>query len=308
MGTTYSIKYLGRSSQSEEVKTHIEQALLQFDLEMSNWNPDSWVSLFNSAHHSGAFEISKNVAEILALALDLNQKSRGAFDISISPLIDLWGFYRRKHESIPSQEMVDKVKADTGCQYLELDVEKLSLSKTNSKLQLNCSALAKGFGVDLMAKLLEEKFQRQNYMVEIGGEVRCKGKPLNRDGWKLGLRMPNAEQSGLFGIVEIKNQSLATSGDYQNFFEVNGKRYSHILNPQTGRPIEHKVCSVSIISTSCALADGLATACTVLGVEEGMKLIQHYPNTHALIIERLDNGQLKSTASPGFKYETQGEH
>lgn len=305
MGTTYSIKYVGSSQNSGEVKVLIDKALLKFDLEMSNWNPDSWVSLFNTAYRTGDFEVSENVAEIIQLSLDLHQKSSGAFDISVSPLIDLWGFAQQKSERLPNPEVIEKLKNRVGSEHLKLDQENLNLHKSKASLQINCSALAKGFGVDLIAKLLEEKVQCQNFMVEIGGEVRCKGKPPTRDSWRLGIRQPDSKKPGLYGIVDLNNQSLATSGDYHNFFEIDGKRYSHIIDPRTGRPVEHQLCSVSIISPSCALSDGLATACLVLGVEQGMELIKKYPEAQALMIERLDNGKLKRTMSPGFVYEAQ---
>lgn len=305
MGTTYSIKYLGSSQKSEDIKILIDKALLEFDLEMSNWNPDSWVSLFNTAYRTGDFEISENVAKIIEQSLDLHRKSSGAFDISVSPLIDLWGFSSQKRNSLPSPDLIQKLKQRVGSQHLKLDMTHLSLHKSKASLQINCSALAKGFGVDLIAKLLEEKAQCHNYMVEIGGEVRCKGKPPTRNSWRLGIRQPDSNKTGLFGIVDLNNQSLATSGDYHNFFEIEGKRYSHIIDPRTGRPVEHQLCSVSVISPSCALSDGLATACLVLGVEEGLKLIEQYPEAQALMIERLDNGELKRTMSPGFVYEAQ---
>lgn len=305
MGTSYSIKYIGSSKTSDEAKILVEKALLKFDLEMSNWNPDSWVSLFNTAYRTGDFEVSENVAKIIELSLDLHQKSSGAFDISVSPLIDLWGFTQHKRSSLPKPEIIEKLQKRIGSQYLNLDLKNLSLHKSKASLQINCSALAKGFGVDLIATLLEEELQCQNYMVEIGGEVRCKGKPPTRNSWRLGIRQPNAKKSGLFGIVDLNNQSLATSGDYHNFFELDGKRYSHIIDPRTGQPVQHQLCSVSVISPSCALSDGLATACLVLGVEKGLKLVQQYPGAKALMIERLDNGELRRTMSPGFVYEAQ---
>lgn len=303
MGTTYSIKYVGKENQSDKVKEKIEETLLEFDLEMSNWNPDSWVSLFNSAYRSGQFKTSENVKEIMTLALDLHKKSKGAFDISISPLIEHWGFFKQNRQTIPTPKSIEKIKSRTGSNFLSLNSAKNELTKTRANIQINCSAIAKGFGVDLIAKVLEESFKRKSFMVEIGGEVRCKGTPLNRPSWKLGIRQPDPKMSRLYGIVDLNNQGLATSGDYHNFFEVEGKRYSHIIDPTTGYPVAHKLCSVSVVSPSCALSDGLATACLVLGVEKGLELVEQYQDAHVLMLERMEDGSLKQTKSKGFNFE-----
>lgn len=301
MGTTYSIKAY-TSSELDEValQKELDQKLLDFDLEMSNWNPKSWVNRFNASTNTQWQAAPPHALAIISSSLELHQKSRGAFDITISPLIEIWGFGVQEQD-FPKPEAIAKSLSQMGAEDIELDLDNRRIRKRRGEITINCSAIAKGYGVDLIASTLADKGIR-DIMVEIGGEVRVMGKAKGRDHWNIGIRQPkkNSDGAGLHSIVPLQNQSMATSGDYHNFFRRHGKRYSHVLDPSSGQPVEHALCSVTVIAPSCALADGLATACLVLGTQTSLQWIKQFPNCEAYFIERLEDDSLKVYQTPNF--------
>lgn len=293
MGTSYMIKFINEPKNDiHKIKKAIDQTLLDFDQELSNWNPNSWVQKFNQHHSIEAIPLPKHAEKVISLCLELHKKSNGAFDITLSPLIELWGFGSKREFQVPTREKINSIRSKMGSQFLKLDFKKHTIQKLVPELQINCSALAKGYGVDLIAGLLEKEFKVQTYMVEIGGEVFVKGNPPHQKHWTLGVTKPsfNNQPQSLQDIVKLQGGALATSGDYQNYFKHENKYYSHVLNPKSGYPIEHQTCSVSIIADSCALADGLATTCLVLGVEGSKSFLRQYPKVKAWIMERKKGG------------------
>lgn len=300
MGTSFSIKFEGHELvNKEKIETETHRILKQFDQLMSNWNSESWVTEFNSSKETSWQAVDPAVIEILEVSRDIYSISSGAFDVTISPLIEWWGFGEsmrtRKPEEMPPREIMENM----GMALLEWDKELSRVRKKKPMLNLNCSAVAKGYGVDLVAEYLES-LDIKNFMVEIGGEVRVKGKPEARDSWVLGIRRPDERGQPVFVRVRMSNgQSLATSGDYMNAFQENGKRFSHIIDPRKGMPVDHKLTSVTVLGSDCATVDALATACMVLGSEKGLEMIEGIEGVEAFFITRTGEGY-STSQSKGF--------
>lgn len=304
MGTSYSIKVVLPAEQDEaQLQKNIDASLAQFDLDLSNWNPKSWVRAFNASTSTDWQSAPPSAINVLKSCIELNEKSRGAFDVTISPLIETWGFGVRTDDLIPSMAEIQKALANMGGQHLHLDVKNAKVKKDIPTLTINTSALAKGYGVDLIAQQLEA-LDLKNYMIEIGGEIHCSGAPPQREGWNIGIRKPSGGKglstSEIHSVVTLKNQSMATSGDYQNFFTHEGKRYSHVLDPNTGRPVAHNLCSVTVIAPNCALADGLATTCLVLGTKLSLSWIKLFPDCSLYLIERQEDDTFVTYRSDNF--------
>ncbi|MFQ5602469.1 MAG: FAD:protein FMN transferase [bacterium] len=276
MGTTFVVKMVKNTGQmpdlnSEELETAIDEILLQVNQQMSTYLPDSEISQFNRSEGSDWFAISSDFARVLTAALEIAKKSNGAFDPTVGPLVNLWGFGPEHLAAlIPSDEEIRKKKALTGYEKIAVRAEPPAVRKTLPGVYCDLSAIAKGFGVDRVAEYLETS-GITNYMVEIGGEVRVKGRGPTGQMWRIGVESPD-DPSGLQMVLHLKDNALATSGDYFNYFEKDGVRYSHTIDPRTGKPIMHKLASVTVLHKSCMLADGFATAINVLGPVDGFEL------------------------------------
>jgi FAD:protein FMN transferase len=274
MGTTYSMKIIkdaGSQIAYEELKTKVDSVLREVNRQMSTYIPDSEISLFNKARAGDWFPISKDLEKVLLTAINVSELSGGAFDITVGPLVNLWGFGpEKKNHELPSPEEIADRKKFVGFQYLHVDSVKSAVMKDVDSLYCDLSAIAKGFGVDKVGKYFES-LGVQNYMVEIGGEVRARGNNHKNEPWKIGISTPDSP-SGIQEVISLSNYSMATSGDYRNYFEKDGVRFSHTIDPRTGKPITHNLASVSIMAENCMTADAVATAIDVLGPDEGMKL------------------------------------
>lgn len=290
MGTTYSIKVAGvKKSQYDPaaLQSGIDEVLKKVNQQMSMYISDSEISRFNRSRTTGWFEISAGTALVLDAALAVSRQSNGAFDITVGPLINLWGFGLKRQEEIPDETAIKEALEKIGYRHLSVRLNPPAVKKALPKLYCDLSAIAKGYGVDRVTKFLESK-GIVRYMVEIGGEVRTRGKNPQNRWWRIGIVSPN-RSFGLQKIVHLKDIAMATSGDYRNYFEKDGVRYSHTIDPRTGRPITHPLASVTVIHPSCTMADALATAIDVLGPEKGYDLaIRH--NLPAYFIIRRDNG------------------
>lgn len=274
MGTTYSIKILDNNYKHikfDKLQSGIDSLLVSFNKKMSTYIEDSELSLFNKAKDTVWLNCSKELANVMNEANKISEYSNGAYDITVGPLVNLWGFGpENKYEKIPSEEEIKNRKLKIGFKNLEIDVIKSKIKKRIPELYCDLSSIAKGQGVDKVSEFLENKGIK-DYMVEIGGEVRTLGKNLEGDNWRIGINVPK-EGNEIEKVISISGKSVATSGDYRNYFEENGIRYSHTINPSTGKPINHKLASVTVIYDNCMLADGYATAFNVLGESEGLKL------------------------------------
>ncbi|USD64697.1 FAD:protein FMN transferase [Vibrio sp. SCSIO 43136] len=297
MGTTYNIKYLttDTSPASADIQVEVDKLLEQVNDQMSTYRPDSELSRFNQSRQSQAFEVSKETALVVNEAIRLNQVTLGALDVTVGPLVNLWGFGpEARPDEVPSDEELAARKAMTGISHLS--VEGNTLSKTLPELYVDLSTIAKGWGVDVVADYLES-LGVNNYMVEIGGEIRLKGVNGKQSPWRIAIEKPSVEERAIQEIIEPGDMAIATSGDYRNYFERDGVRYSHIINPQTGKPINHKVVSVTVIDPSCMTADGLATGLMVLGDELGLKVANEH-KVAAMMMVKTEDGfkELRSDA------------
>jgi thiamine biosynthesis lipoprotein len=299
MGTTYNIKYIESEGipSPEALQKEVDRLLEEVNDQMSTYRKDSELSRFNQNQTSTPFEVSPQTATVVKEAIRLNGLTLGALDVTVGPLVNLWGFGpEARPEVVPTDEELAARKANTGIQHLT--VEGNLLTKDIPNLYVDLSTIAKGWGVDVVADYIQSQ-GIQNYMVEVGGEMRLKG--VNREGvkWRIAIEKPSADERAVQEIIEPGDMAVATSGDYRIYFERDGVRYSHIINPQTGKPIRHKVVSVTVLDKSSMTADGLATGLMVLGEEQGMK-IANENNIPVFMIVKTEDG-FKEMASEAYK-------
>lgn len=298
MGTTFTVKiadeYLKAGVDNQTLDSAINKLLEEVNRQMSTYLPDSEISTFNQSSQSDWFGISDDFAKVLQQSLLISEMSGGAFDITVGALVDLWGFGPgQKPPTLPADEVIDRLKARIGYQKISVRLAPPAAKKTNPDIHCDLSAIAKGFGVDKVAEYLQT-MGVSNYMVEIGGEVRTKGFNASGQTWRIGVESPDTP-SGIEKVLAIRDRAMATSGDYFNYFEVDGVRYSHTIDPRTGRPITHKLASVTVIHSSCTLADGLATAINVLGPEAGYEFAQQRELAIYMIVREGDGFGEKMT-------------
>jgi len=288
MGTTWSISIADSGDRDlEALHLEVMQSLAGLNAAMSTWDSDSEISQFNQMP-AGCMSISPAFAGVVAASLDISQATDGAYDISLSPLIDLWGFGAEGEVVAPTEKQVAELLAQTG--YQNLDVEERNLCKRFDDIQINLSSIAKGYGVDVVADLLKEQ-GIENFLVEIGGELFASGSK-NGEPWRVGVENP-ASQGGQSAILALplENQAVATSGDYRNFFVLDGKRYSHILDARRGRPIHNQIASATVIADSVMLADGWATALMTVGSERAVEIADEQGLAILLILHEEDGFQ-----------------
>ncbi|AIS54007.1 FAD:protein FMN transferase [Vibrio coralliilyticus] len=299
MGTTYNIKYIESEGipSPEALQKEVDRLLEEVNDQMSTYRKDSELSRFNQNQTSTPFEVSPQTATVVKEAIRLNGLTLGALDVTVGPLVNLWGFGpEARPEVVPTDEELAARKANTGIQHLT--VEGNLLTKDIPNLYVDLSTIAKGWGVDVVADYIQSQ-GIQNYMVEVGGEMRLKG--VNREGvkWRIAIEKPSADERAVQEIIEPGDMAVATSGDYRIYFERDGVRYSHIINPQTGKPIRHKVVSVTVLDKSSMTADGLATGLMVLGEEQGMKIANENDIPVFMIVKTEDG--FKEMASEAYK-------
>ncbi len=293
MGTTYNIKVVSTIEEVEalSLQPKIDKLLKQVNQEMSTYIVDSELSKFNSNPSTKAIKISAGLQRVIKESLHLGELSEGKLDITVGPLVNLWGFGpEQRANKIPSEALLISTKKRVGLKYLTLDGDKLT--KSIPDLYVDLSTIAKGYGVDVVAELLEAN-AITNYLVEIGGEMRLRGFKHTGELWAIAIERPivdsSGEQRAIQQIIIPKDNAVATSGDYRNYFEADGIRFSHIINPDTGKPIHHNLVSVTVVHPSSMTADGLSTTLMVMGSEEGMNFAIKN-NLAALFISKTENG------------------
>ncbi|MGD2088623.1 MAG: FAD:protein FMN transferase [Candidatus Aminicenantes bacterium] len=281
MGTTYMVKivkpgdekFASRHELTKKVTVDVENLLKKVNDQMSTWIEDSEISRFNRYTGPQWFEVSSGTALVIAEALRVSKESGGAFDITVGPLINLWGFGPDGTvKRIPGEEEIKRVMEEIGYQKLSVRLSSPAIKKEEPGIYCDLSAIAKGFGVDQVAAYLDSR-GFFHYLVEVGGEVRAKGLNHNNQIWRVAVASPDPQSGSPYQkIIRLKDASMATSGDYFNYFEKDGVRYSHTIDPTTGKPITHKLASVTVIHESCMTADAMATAINVLGPGKGYQL------------------------------------
>ena len=275
-GTIYNITY----QSDRDLQQEIEAELMKVDGEFSMFNPQSTVARINSG--DSTVERSEMFNGIYQLAQTVSKETDGAFDITVAPLVNAWGF-GFKHEQLPTPEQVDSL--------LQL------------RNQMDFSAIAKGYGCDVVARLLESH-GIHNYMVEIGGEVVVSGKNAKGDDWHIGITKPTEDSLNVEGemqtVLSITDHAMATSGNYRNFYYQGGRKYAHTIDPRTGYPVQHSLLSATVLAENCATADAYATSFMVLGVEGAKAVLARHPELMAYLIYTDEKGQLTTWASPAL--------
>jgi len=274
MGTTYHITVVERdlSLDRQQLKRAIETSLLKTNQQMSHYLPESELNALSQMPINQERVVSPEMTEVLSISAAVSHASRGAFDITVAPLVDLWGFGPGSSNAnrVPSVKEINAALALCGFTSLKLTGQGLTKSKA---VVLNLSAVAKGFGADQIAKVLD-RFGVKSYLIEIGGEMLLRGKSPRGGPWRIAIEKPNSMIGQVQKAINISDRGVATSGDYRNYFEKSGVRYSHTIDPRTGRPISHTLASVTVVADSAAEADAWATAIMVLGAEQGLALAE----------------------------------
>lgn len=308
MGTRYEIRIAGDGLDAalrERVEEETAKRLDDVDRWMSNWNSEAEVSRFNAHAETTPFPVSPETAELVSFALELSETSAGAFDITVGPLVALWGFGSgARIDGPPSAEEIGERLRHMGSRHLSVELgrarDETFLAKSDPETQIDLSAIAKGYGVDHVSAGLAE-LGRRDHLVEIGGEVRASGERPGGGAWRIAVEAPIEERRAIQSVVELVDQSMATSGDYRIFYDDDGKRYSHTLDPRTGRPVEGGPASASVIAPSATRADAWATTLMVLGVEEGLALADEH-GIAALLLVREPGGEIVERKSEAWRF------
>jgi len=303
MGTVYRVKVSGPPDglTSERLQQEVDTRLKYINDRMSTYLPESEISRFNRSQNDDWFDVSPETAAVLGDALEFSEKTDGAFDVTVGPLVNLWNFGPNgRRDVVPADDEIETTKASVGFRHIEVRTSPPALRKKHPDVYVDLSAIAKGFAVDEVTRVLDD-LGITRYMVEIGGEVRTRGRKQDGTCWKIAIEKPVSTSRAFQHIVELEDRALATSGDYRNFFEKDGRRYSHTIDPRTGRPVEHNLASVSVISDTCTFADARATALTVMGPDEAFRYATDNGMDVMLIIRGPDGFEVKTTKSFGGK-------
>jgi FAD:protein FMN transferase len=297
MGTTYNVKFpVSDAIDPLQLQPLIDAELERVNKLMSTYDPTSELSVFNKNKTTNPQPLSADTITVMSEALRIGQMSNGYLDITVGPLVNLWGFGPdAKPETIPSTEQVKAAQAVIGLD--KLVIENARARKTHPYVYVDLSTVAKGYGVDQVAGILEQH-GLQHYLVEIGGEMRVAGKKADGSDWRIAIEKPVTLTRAVQRIVSIGNNAIATAGDYRNYFEESGIRYSHLIDPKTGYPITHNVVSATVVHPSSLVADGLATALVVMGKDKGLAMARR-EGLEVMIITR-ENGEFKEYTTPEF--------
>ena len=292
-GTQYHISY----EHTQDIKKDIESHLELIDSRLSTFNPLSTISQINQGKSVALDSLTEHV---IRLALSVSHNTNGAFDITVAPLVNAWGF-GFKNEQLPDKHAVDSLMAMIGYKKVRYDGQRIV--KSDKRITLDCSAIAKGYGVDVVAKLLASK-GINNFLVEIGGEIVTRGISEKRLPWKIGVTKPTNdplnEGQELQTTLNVTDKAMATSGNYRNFYYKGKKKYAHTIDPKTGYPVQHNILSATVLTDQCMRADAYATAFMVIGFDEALKVLERNPDLMAYLIYD-DNGENKVWYSPSLK-------
>ena len=301
MGTTYNVKYLLDEAETngvdaQRLQSEIDARLVEVNKLMSTYDPTSELSRFNQYRFTDNFNVSPDTLFVVNEALRLAQLSGGVLDVTVGPLVNLWGFGPTKRpEIVPSQADIDVIREYVG--FSKLSTTPTGLKKSHPMLYVDLSTIAKGYGVDEVASILEQQ-GIVDYLVEIGGEMRVRGERGDGSEWLIAIEKPVTTERAVQKVVSIGTHAVATSGDYRNYYEDNGVRYSHLIDPTTGAPITHNLVSVTVIHSSSMTADGLATAFNVMGWDKAIEIAKQ-DQLAVFLIRRTGNG-FEEYASPEF--------
>lgn len=293
-GTTYSITYQSDSDLTAEIKS----ALMEIDNSLSTFNPNSIISGINQ---NKPVQTNERFNYVFNLAEEVSKETGGAFDITVAPLVNLWGF-GFKHNEEPTKHVIDSLLTITG--YHKVRLEGNRVVKADPRIMLDCAAIAKGYGSDVVAETLQ-KNGVTNFMVEIGGEIVMRGVSPKRVPWKIGVTKPVDDSLATDGelqtMLNITDCAMATSGNYRNFYYKGGRKYAHTIDPKTGRPVQHNILSSTVVAKNCATADAYATAFMVLGLEKAKAVLARHPELQVYFIYARPDGTNGVWFSPGLR-------
>ena len=306
MGTTYHIKVVTSLFHSTgPLQAQIDNRLEEINRSMSTFMPGSEISRFNALDDAGeTLAVSDDFFNVMRTAENLYRITGGALDCTVMPLVDLWGFGPDGFTGrVPDRKDIEHSLESVGFSGIELKQGRL-LVKSKAGIRLDLASIAKGYGVDALAKLLLTRGYN-NFLVEVGGEVFAEG--VRKDGkkWRVGINRPREDAAfdDVYHVVALEGKALATSGDYRNFFDMDGRHYSHIIDPRSGYPVANGVVSASVVADNCTLADGLATAMMVMGAEKALALANQMENVSCFVVVREADGRLTDYKSNGFKID-----
>ena len=293
-GTFYHITY----QSGQNLQTGVEATLQEVDKSLSPFNKESVITAINN---NTSMDTNTMFTDVFQLAQEVSVATNGAFDITVAPLVNLWGFGFKNMDNV-SEEKVDSLLQYVGYEKVKLVEGKIV--KECPETMLDCSAIAKGYGVDAVGLYLESQGVK-NYMVEIGGEVRVRGTNPKGELWHVGINKPNDDPTNMNNeieqVLQLTQMAMATSGNYRNFYEKDGKKYAHTIDPRTGHPVQHSILSSTVLAKDCATADAYATAFMVLGLKEAKKVLAQHPDLMAFFIYSDDEGGTHDWCSPGLK-------
>ncbi len=302
MGTTWAVRVVTTDpwpeAERDRVGAAVQAALDDVESKMSHYEPSSELSRFNRARTTRPFPVSADTFEVFRRARGLSEATAGALDVTVAPLVNAWGFGPVEPERFPPDPgRLARLRGHVGYAGIELDAAASTLRKTDPAIEADLSAVAKGYGVDRAADVLRGAGLGR-YLVEVGGEIASAGTNHLDRPWRIGIESP-AAGGGIQRVVPLRDRAVATSGDYRNRREVDGGWVSHTIDPRTGRPVEHRLASVSVIADTCLAADGLATALEVLGPDDGYALAVER-GWAALFLSRGADGVIAERATPAF--------
>lgn len=280
-GTYYQITY----QHKEPLDSVLRKAMQEVDASLSMFNSNSTLSRIN---RNECMQTDSLFDEVFLLAQKVSQETDGCFDITIAPLVNAWGFGFEKKENV-TDSLLQALLPLVG--YEKVTLEQGLISKAHPAIIMDCSAIAKGYGVDRVAKALKQR-GINNYLVNIGGEVVAQGKNREDKPWRIGVETPDAERQGFSAAhLSVSNAAMATSGNYRRFYEEDGQKFAHTIDPKTGKPAQHNLLSATVVATSCAEADAYATAFMVMGKEKTIAFLENHPTVAALLICATKNGE-----------------
>lgn len=295
-GTTYHIKY----SATRDLTADIESTLIDVDAALSMFNPKSTLSHFNAVDDYAPNHLFDDVVK---LGLQVSQETDGAFDMTVAPLVNAWGFGFKNREDLTDAQ-IDSICQHVGYDKLTFNAKSTpTLKRSDSRVTIDCGAIAKGYGVQCVAQMLESK-GCCNFMVEIGGEVVVKGTNPNGKKWTLGITKPvddpTNQQTELQQTIAITDRAVATSGNYRNFYMKGERKFAHTIDPATGYPVEHSLLSATVIHPNCAAADAYATSFMVMGLDKAKQFVESHKDLEAYLIYSDDHGNMQTWQSSGF--------
>jgi thiamine biosynthesis lipoprotein len=295
-GTYYAITYFDKDARN--FQPEVDSMLNDFDQSVSLWVPNSVISKINN--EEGVVEPDEIFKTLFTMSKKVYTQSGGTFDPTVGPLVNAWGFGFTDRQKVDRQ-MIDSLLLFVGFDKVKMENNKII--KSDPRIKFDFNAIAQGYAVDLIGKFLDEK-NISNYLIDIGGEVLAVGKKSNGEFWKVGIEKPadNANYGDdLQAVVNLKDRALATSGNYRKFYEENGTRYSHTIDPASGYPVQHSLLSASVLAVDCASADAFATVFMVMGLEKSKAFLNDHSDLDAYFIFTDENGELSNYFTEGFK-------